>query len=43
MTELVKLRPRAMVVSYFQGMVDGQLVVDGRMKGVPLPVEALMG
>jgi 3-hydroxyacyl-[acyl-carrier-protein] dehydratase len=43
MTELTKLRPRAMVVSYFQGMVDGQLVVDGKIKGVPLPVDALMG
>ena len=32
-----KCRPRAVIVCYFQGYVNEQLVVEGHIKGVPLP------
>jgi 3-hydroxyacyl-[acyl-carrier-protein] dehydratase len=41
MCKLLKLRRNAMVVSQFQGVVGEQLVVEGQMIGVPLPVDAL--
>lgn len=41
MCKLLKLRRNAMVVSQFQGVVGDQLVVEGQMIGVPLPVDAL--
>lgn len=40
--ELIKLRRGAMSVSHFQGVVGEQIVVEGKMKGIPLPVDALM-
>ena len=40
--ELIKLRRGAMSVSHFQGVVGDQIVVEGKMKGIPLPVDALL-
>ena len=39
--QLIKLRRGAMLVSRFQGFVGQTLVVDGKIKGIPLPVEAM--
>jgi len=39
--KLIKHRPRRMCVCYFQGFVNESLVVEGKIKGIPLPVEAL--
>lgn len=39
--ERVRVRPRAMIVCRFQGLVDTNIVVDGVIKGVPLPVDFL--
>ena len=35
--ERVRVRPRAMIVCRFQGLVRENVVVDGIIKGVPLP------
>ena len=35
--ERVRVRPRAMIVCRFQGVVRESIVVDGIIKGVPLP------
>ena len=39
--ELIKVRPRRMIVSRFQGVVRDSLVVEGIIKGIPIPVEML--
>ncbi len=39
--ERVRVRPRAMIVCRFQGLVRDSIVVDGTIKGVPLPVDVL--
>ena len=39
--KLVKARPRRMMVCRFEGYVRQRLVVDGSLKGIPLPVDAL--
>ena len=39
--QLIKLRRGAMSVSRFQGVVGEQIVVEGKMKGIPLPVDFL--
>jgi len=39
--ERVRLRPKAMIVCRFQGIVRDTVVVDGVIKGVPLPVDQL--
>ena len=39
--ERVRVRPKAMIVCRFQGIVRDRVVVDGIIKGVPLPVDAL--
>lgn len=39
--ERVRVRPKAMIVCRFQGLVRDSIVVDGVIKGVPLPVESL--
>jgi 3-hydroxyacyl-[acyl-carrier-protein] dehydratase len=39
--ERVRVRPKAMIVCRFQGIVRESIVVDGIIKGVPLPTEAL--
>jgi 3-hydroxyacyl-[acyl-carrier-protein] dehydratase len=39
--ERVRVRPKAMIVCRFQGLVRESIVVDGVIKGVPLPMDAL--
>ena len=39
--ERVRVRPKAMIVCRFQGLVRDSIVVDGVIKGVPLPIELL--
>ncbi|MCR9116039.1 MAG: beta-hydroxyacyl-ACP dehydratase [bacterium] len=41
LTKLQKIRRGRMIVSKIQGVVNGTLVVDGEMKGIPLPLSAL--
>ena len=40
-TQLLKVRRGAMIVCRFQGFVGQRIVVDGTIKGVPLPLAAL--
>ena len=40
--ERVRVRPKAMIVCRFQGLVRENIVVDGIIKGVPLPVDYLL-
>lgn len=40
-TELLKARRNRMIVCRFQGFVGQRVVVDGTIKGIPLPVAAL--
>ena len=39
--QLLKCRPNAMVSCLFQGFIKESLVLDGKMIGIPLPVELL--
>lgn len=39
--ELEKVRRGRMIVSKFQGVVGGKVTVEGVLKGVPIPIEAL--
>ncbi len=39
--ERIRVRPKAMIVCRFQGLVRESIVVDGVIKGVPLPIELL--
>ena len=39
--QLVKARPRRMMICRFEGYVRERLVVNGSLKGIPLPVDAL--
>ncbi len=41
MSELVKLRRGRMLISRFQGVVGESIVVEGIIKGIPIPVDAL--
>jgi 3-hydroxyacyl-[acyl-carrier-protein] dehydratase len=41
MCKLDKVRRGRMIVCRFQGVVKDQIVVEGRLKGIPIPVEAL--
>ena len=41
MCELIKARRNRMIVCRFQGVVDGNLVLEGILKGIPIPTEAL--
>ena len=41
--ERVRVRPKAMIVCRFQGLVNESIVVEGLIKGVPLPVDFLTG
>ena len=43
MTMLVKVRRGRMIVCRFQGAVKDRIVVDGTIKGIPLPIAALEG
>ncbi len=40
-TELVKVRRGRMIVCRFQGFVQDRIVVEGSLKGIPLPISAL--
>jgi len=39
MVKLVKARRNRMIVAQFQGVVDGQIVCEGELKGIPIPVD----
>lgn len=39
--QLLRVRPQRMIVNRFQGVVDGNVVVEGTLKGIALPVAAL--
>jgi 3-hydroxyacyl-[acyl-carrier-protein] dehydratase len=39
--ELEKVRRGRMIVSRFQGVVSGKVAVEGVLKGIPIPVNAL--
>jgi 3-hydroxyacyl-[acyl-carrier-protein] dehydratase len=39
--EKLQLRPGAMIRSRFQGFVNGQIVCEGEIRGIPIPVEML--
>ena len=41
--ELLKLRPGKMLIARFQGFVRQNMVVEGKIKGIPLPVDMLTG
>ena len=41
-SQMLKLRRGAMVVCRFQGFVGQSLVVEGQIKGVPLPEDRLL-
>jgi 3-hydroxyacyl-[acyl-carrier-protein] dehydratase len=41
MCKLDKVRRERMIVCQFQGVVGDQIVVEGMLKGIPIPVEAL--
>ena len=38
---LTKVRPGRMLVSRFQGIVNNRLAVEGVIKGIPIPVDAI--
>ena len=39
--ERIRVRPKAMIVCRFQGIVRDSIVVDGIIKGVPLPANSI--
>ncbi len=41
--QLLKVRRGRMIVARFQGIVDDQIVVHGKIKGIPIPVELVRG
>jgi 3-hydroxyacyl-[acyl-carrier-protein] dehydratase len=41
MVELLKARRGRMIVAAFQGVVDGNLVLEGTLRGIPIPIEAV--
>jgi len=42
-SEKLQLRPGAMIRSRFQCFVERQMVCEGQIRGIPIPVEALTG
>ena len=38
----LRVRRGAMIVCRFQGFVNGVMVADGKIKGIPLPIDALV-
>jgi hypothetical protein len=38
---MIKVRPGAIIVCRFQAFVGQVMVADGKIKGIPLPVDAL--
>jgi 3-hydroxyacyl-[acyl-carrier-protein] dehydratase len=41
--KMLKVRPGALIVCRFQAFVNQVMVADGKIKGVALPIEALVG
>ena len=41
MLQLTKARRNRMIVAAFQGVVNGKLVVDGTLRGIPIPIDAV--
>jgi 3-hydroxyacyl-[acyl-carrier-protein] dehydratase len=41
MCELLKVRKPRLIVCRFQGVVGQNIVVEGTLKGIPIPVEYL--
>ena len=41
MIQLQKARRNRMIVAAFQGVVDGKLVFDGIIRGIPIPIDAV--
>ena len=41
MCRLLKVRRSRMIICNFQGVVKNRLIVDGVLKGIPIPVEAI--
>ena len=41
MVELKKVRRGRMIVAAFQGIVEGTIVLEGVLRGIPIPVDAL--
>ena len=41
MCKLLKLRKPHLLVCHFQGVVGRKIVVEGQLKGIPIPVQAL--
>ena len=41
LVELLKMRRNRMIVAAFQGVVDGNLVLEGTLRGIPIPVGAI--
>ena len=41
MIKMIKARVNRMIVAEFQAVVDGKIVVDGVIRGVPIPVQAV--
>lgn len=41
MCKLRKVRRGRMIICDFQGVVKDRLIVDGILKGIPIPVEAI--
>ena len=41
MIKLSKARRNRMIVADFQGVVNGKLVLDGTIRGIPIPVDAV--
>jgi 3-hydroxyacyl-[acyl-carrier-protein] dehydratase len=43
MVELLKTRRGRMIVAAFQGVVDDNIVLEGTLRGIPIPVEVVEG
>ena len=43
MSQLLKVRRGAMIVARFQGYVRDTLVVGGKIKGIPIPIDLVRG
>lgn len=41
MIHMTRVRRDRMIVAQFQGIVDGNIVVDGEIRGIPIPVAAV--
>ena len=41
MIQLTRVRRNRMIVARFQGLVDGKIVCDGEIRGIPIPVKTV--